>query len=75
MVVWLYIQIFLAWWVTTILYNYGAMLCELGYNYDFQTWSSKACESYALSGLSLLYFLLFSWVDKYHSLPGGLNMI
>ena len=29
-VVRLYIQIFSAWWVTTtILYNYGAMLCEL----------------------------------------------
>ena len=25
-VVWLYIQIFSAWWVTTSLYNYGAML-------------------------------------------------
>ena len=24
-----YIQIFLAWWVTTILYNYGATLCKL----------------------------------------------
>ena len=23
---------FLAWWVTTILYNYGATLCELRYN-------------------------------------------
>ena len=31
MVVQLYIQIFSAWWVTTILYNYGAMLCELRY--------------------------------------------
>ena len=27
-----YIQIFLAWWVTTILYNYGATLCELHYD-------------------------------------------
>ena len=27
-----YIQIFSAWWVTTILYNYGATLCELHYN-------------------------------------------
>ena len=26
-----YIKIFLAWWVTTILYNYGATLCELCY--------------------------------------------
>ena len=24
-----YNQIFSAWWVTTILYNYGATLCEL----------------------------------------------
>ena len=31
MVVWSYIQIFSAWWVTTILYNYGAMLCKLCY--------------------------------------------
>ena len=31
MVVQLYIQIFSAWWVTTILYNYRAMLCELRY--------------------------------------------
>ena len=32
---WLYIPIFLAWWDTTILYNYGAMLCELRYElYD-----------------------------------------
>ena len=23
-----YIQIFLAWWVTSILFNYGAMLCQ-----------------------------------------------
>ena len=30
-VVWSYNQIFSAWWVTTILYNYGAMLCELCY--------------------------------------------
>ena len=28
-VVWSYIQIFSAWWVTTILYNYGATPCEL----------------------------------------------
>ena len=27
-----YIQIFSAWWVTTILYSYGATLCELRYN-------------------------------------------
>ena len=27
----LYIQIVLAWWVATILYNYGATLCELHY--------------------------------------------
>ena len=27
-----YIQIFSAWWVTAILYNYGATLCELRYN-------------------------------------------
>ena len=27
-----YIQIFSAWWVTTILYNYGAKLCKLHYN-------------------------------------------
>ena len=26
-----YIQIFSAWWVATILYNYGATLCELRY--------------------------------------------
>ena len=26
-----YIQIFSAWWVTTILYTYGATLCELRY--------------------------------------------
>ena len=30
-VVWSYIQIFSTWWVTTILYNYGATLCELRY--------------------------------------------
>ena len=29
-----YIQIFSAWWVTTILYNYGASLCELRYKRD-----------------------------------------
>ena len=28
-----YNQIFLAWWVTTILYSYGATLCELRYKY------------------------------------------
>ena len=28
-----YNQIFSAWWVTTILYSYGATLCELRY-YD-----------------------------------------
>ena len=27
-----YIQFFSAWWVTTILYNYGATLCELRYD-------------------------------------------
>ena len=27
------VQIFSAWWVTTILYNYGATLCELRYNF------------------------------------------
>ena len=37
MVVRLYIQIFLAWWVTTILYNYGATLCELCYNSLYPT--------------------------------------
>ena len=26
-----YIQIFSTWWVTIILYNYGATLCELHY--------------------------------------------
>ena len=26
-----YVPIFSAWWVTTILYNYGATLCELRY--------------------------------------------
>ena len=31
MVVQLYIQIFSAWWVTTIFYNYGAKLCDLRY--------------------------------------------
>ena len=31
MVIQSYTQIFSAWWVTTILYNYGAMLCELRY--------------------------------------------
>ena len=31
MVVWSYIQIFSARWVTTILYDYGATLCELHY--------------------------------------------
>ena len=30
-VVWSYIQIFSTWWVTIILYNYGATLCELRY--------------------------------------------
>ena len=30
-----YIQIFSAWWVITILYNYGATLCELRYNRYF----------------------------------------
>ena len=30
-----YIQIFSAWWVTTILYNYGATLCELRYKYIY----------------------------------------
>ena len=30
-----YIQIFSAWWVTTVLYNYGATLCELRYQYKY----------------------------------------
>ena len=35
-VVRLYIQIFSAWWVTTILYNYGATLGELGYELPYR---------------------------------------
>ena len=37
MVIQLYIQIFLAWWVTIILYNYGATLCELRYKSLYPT--------------------------------------
>ena len=34
-----YNQIFLAWWVITILYNYGATLCKLRY----KNWKSERC--------------------------------
>ena len=47
-VVWSYIQIFSAWWVTTILYNYGATLCEL------------RCNSYYYS---FIFFINFSLVS------------
>ena len=36
-----YNQIFLAWWVTTILYNYGAMLCKLCYKSYFFLWMNQ----------------------------------
>ena len=46
-----YNQIFLAWWVTTILYNYGATLCKLCYksyffivNQKLTKWSSQEIE-------------------------------
>ena len=38
MVVQLYIQIFSAWWVTTILYNYGATQALLWYKWKFDTY-------------------------------------
>ena len=36
-----YNQIFLAWWVTTILYNYGATLCKLCYKSYFFLWMNQ----------------------------------
>ena len=32
---------FLVWWVTTILYNYGAILCELHYNKELKCTERK----------------------------------
>ena len=36
-----YNQIFLAWWVTTILYNYGATLCKLCFKSYFFLWMNQ----------------------------------
>ena len=36
-----YNQIFLAWWVITILYNYGATLCKLCYKSYFFLWMNQ----------------------------------
>ena len=36
-----YIQIFSAWWVTTILYNYGATLCGFRYNGVWTEYNDK----------------------------------
>ena len=36
-----YNQIFLAWWVTTILYNYEATLCKLCYKSYFFLWMNQ----------------------------------
>ena len=58
-----YIQIFSAWWDTTILYNYGAILCELRYELYNVSLENLVLDQLIIPYLTFSLILIKSLLD------------